>query len=569
MNLPRPHRILVIDDTPSIHDDFRKVLTPVAPAVGDQLADLAGAIFGPVSAPASPDFALDFATQGEEGLALVERALAEGRPYAVAFVDMRMPPGWDGLKTIERLWAADERLQAVICTAYSDHGWSVITGRLGRSDRLIILKKPFDPIEALQLAHALTEKWALTQAARLRSTQLEAMVDARTAELVAAKEAAEQASRAKSLFLANMSHEVRTPLNGLLGLNALLLASELSPEQREWAQTMAGSGEMLLTLLNGVLDVSRIESGKLELERAAFDVHAALKCTVQSLQPKAQAKGLAFVAAIDPQVPPQLVGDSVRFRQILFNLIDNALKFTAHGEVAVRLRPLEVSAKSARLELAVHDTGVGIAPEHQARLFRPFAQVDASTTRVYGGTGLGLSICRGLVELMQGTITLESEAGRGAVFRVELPFSRHVAAATPAAAPVALAAGLRALVAEDNPVNQKVVAQHLKRLGVECVIASNGREALEHWRREPFDLVLMDCQMPELDGLAATREIRAHEAATRSRRLPIIALTAGVAEMDRQACLAAGMDDFMSKPVRWDQLPAVFQRHLPATRLAA
>lgn len=567
MSTARNNRILIIDDTPSIHEDFRKVLASAASGADAEIHRLADAVFG-ASAPqtVASSFELDFASQGEEGMAYVQRSLADGRPYAMAFVDMRMPPGWDGLETIERIWAVDPHLQAVICTAYTDHSWSSICARLGRPDQLIILKKPFDQIEALQLAHAMTEKWTLSKTSRLRYEELESMVLARTRELQAAKEAAEQANRAKSLFLANISHEINTPLNGILGMNSLLLSSELSATQRDFARTVADSGESLLALLNDVLDVSRLESGSLEVEKAPFSLHDAIEGAVRPLLLKARAKDLKLIFAIEPETPNALIGDSARLRQILTNLLDNAVKFTTAGEIRLDVRPMGVPSESLHVQFTVTDTGAGISSENQGKLFRPFTQVDASSTRPQGGRGLGLSICRGLVELMAGSLSLESAPGRGSSFRVTLPFSRQDVfplQSSPIAPCSSFTTRARVLVAEDNLVNQKVITQHLTRLGVVPEIVSNGREALDRLQQHQFDLVLMDCQMPVLDGVAATRQIRAGEATTGARRVPIIALTAGGADMDRQDCLAAGMDDYLSKPVRWDLLRDVLRNYLP------
>jgi len=573
MNTTPSTRLLVIDDTPSIHDDFRKIFKPVRQTKADtQIDSLAAAIFNAKSsAPELPLSAtVDFASQGQDGLALVQAATAAGRPYAVAFVDMRMPPGWDGLETIPRLWAADPRLQVVICTAYSDHGWGTISQHLGRTDNLIILKKPFDDIEVLQLVQALSEKWRLGRAAALKMHELEAMVAQRTAELLRAKEAAEQSNRAKNVFLATISHEIRTPLNGVLGMTSLLLDGELPAAQRSNAQIIATSADHLRIVLNDILDVSKIESGQLAIEEIPFEPADIVTSVKHILAPKAAERRLEFTTAVDPAIQGTLLGDPVRIRQILFNLVGNAIKFTDTGTITLNVRQLESTPVSLRIEFNVHDTGIGIAEEDQPRLFQTFAQLDGSSTRRFGGTGLGLSICRRLVDLMNGVIAVQSQTGHGATFTVTLNFPRFTPTtnATPntphAATLIPFAASARILVAEDNNVNQKVILQHLKRLGIQTDIVPNGQEALEAITRQNYDLILMDCHMPVLDGIAATHEIRRLEKNLGLRHLPIVALTAGI--LDREACLAAGMDDFLSKPFRPEVLRQILQRILKAGR---
>ncbi|MBK9991381.1 MAG: response regulator [Verrucomicrobia bacterium] len=568
-------RILVIDDTPAIHEDFRKIFAPpLAAANSARIDDLAAAIFdsrGQLTV--KPEVRLDFAFQGQEGVELVRNAVDAGQPFTVAFVDMRMPPGWDGLDTIPRLWEADPHLQVVICTAFSDHGWPAISKRLGPSDKLIILKKPFDEIEVLQLTQALSEKWRLTAAAALRLDQLEAMVAIRTAELQRAKEAAEHSNRAKNIFLATISHEIYTPLNGVLGMASLLLDSDLSPAQRNNAQAIATSGDHLRIVLNDILDISKIESGMLNIEETPFDPAVVIASVEQILAPKAGEKKLAFASSIDPAIKGPLIGDPVRLRQILFNLVDNAIKFTTTGEVGLHARLLEAKPTGLRLEFSVRDTGIGIAAEDQPRLFQSFAQLDGSSTRQYGGTGLGLAICQSLVDRMNGTIFVESQPGQGTTFLVVLEFAYATKTNSQAqnaasnSAPAPLAATTRILVAEDNIVNQRVVLQHLKRLNIQVDAVKNGQEVLDLIERHNYDLVLMDCDMPVLNGIDTARQIRLREKATQRRHLPVVALTAGI--HDREICLAAGMDDYLTKPFSPETLRQILQRNINSGNMAS
>jgi len=697
-DLAKPnHRILIIDDNRAIHDDLRKILLGEV-ETQTNLQDDEAFLFGQEATPITM-FEIDSAYQGQEGLAKLEQSLAECRPYALAFVDIRMPPGWDGVETIAHLWKAYPDLQVVVCTAYSDYSWNDIQRKLGVSENLLILKKPFDNIEVIQLAHALTRKWLVTSQAQTRLGDLDMMVAKRTGELraanerirkqfeekaaaeaafrtvfesspigitlgdldgryvdlngameeliglpkaqvigrnpeelgwivgqeisgairqalddglgidakeltyrnavagqrtgllwarkvvingieyslcfvlditerkqmevelVAARLGADAAAKAKSEFLANMSHEIRTPLNGILGLSLILDGESIPDSLRPMMGLIRSSGEVLRRVLDDVLDFSKIDSGRLDLEEEAFDLRACLQWSFDLFRAAAEEKSIECSLHVDPRLPARVSGDATRLRQVAANLMSNAVKFTHQGIIRMEAHLVERAPDDGKhlIRVLVRDTGIGIPEARLDRLFHSFSQVDASTNRCYGGTGLGLAISKRLAELMGGDIRVESREGEGTTFELILPI-RIAADREPAAETVMSEdlIGLKILVAEDNKVNQMVAQRMVEKLGCEADVVCDGALAIDHVGANAYDVVLMDVHMPVVDGLEATRQIRTMHSP--GCDVPIVALTASASREDRSACMEAGMNDYLVKPIEIQALQRALNR---------
>jgi len=495
------------------------------------------------------DIELVRAFSGEEAL---RHTMKED--FALAILDVQMP-GMNGYETLEmmRQRKKTKYLPVIFVSAIHQSDLNIIKGiETGAVD---FIPKPIIP----DILKGKVQVFLDLYLQRKKLDNLLAEMEETNLNLKIAKSKAEVATRTKSMFLANMTHEIRTPLNGVIGLSKLLQKTQLNDDQQELLDIITTSGENLLQIINDILDFSKIESGQIQLENIDFDLNNLLNSVYQLMKFKADENGIQFSYSLSKDIPPVINGDPLRISQILMNLVNNAIKFTHQGHVLLNVELVDRTGDSIRILFKVKDTGIGISDDGKLLLFKNFSQSESSTSRKYGGTGLGLAISKNLVNLMSGDIGVESEPGKGSEFWFRLPLKEaKIKEIKSCNKTESVPLNLRILLAEDNLINQKVAKLTLKQFGLECDIAKDGGEAFKMFQKNGYDFILMDMQMPDIDGLQATAMIRAYEK-DQLNKFPsyIVALTANAMAEDKQRCLLAGMNNFLSKPFSEKELSCV------------
>ncbi len=542
-SIETPVSVLAIDDDLNVLESYRKVLSNQRKQ--SMYMDRLNSLLDQGGAPSAPEpthrFDLDVADSGENGLEAIRT-----KRYAVVLLDMRIPGGWDGLETAIRIRAVDPCVRIVLVTAYMDHSLDEV--RQGIGENFAFLQKPYNSLELEQLVLLLGRDWEREN--RLIEAERSAAADALRAE---------QAAQAKGDFLAMMSHELRTPLTTLLGNCSLLFDTELDHDQQQLLESMSISGKRLLYQVNDILDSSSIESGHIDLVELEFSPRLLIQEMTTLFGRRAQEAGITFSIEGADQFEKMLVGDVHRLGQVLINLISNAFKFTRQGCVCLRI---EVDRAEGQLRLVVSDSGIGIEEEAVSRIFKPFEQADQTISNRFGGTGLGLFISSRLVQLMGGEIEVTSREGEGSEFTVVLPLREGEGLIDESMQPRAKHRRLHlcgnVLIVDDTPELQLLIRRLVEFHGATVGgVACNGIEAIEQLKHQRFDLVLMDMEMPEMNGLEATRELRALNITT-----PIVAMTANVMQRNRRQFFEIGGDDFLAKPIDREGLRTILQEYL-------